>query len=125
MSAADQAARNVALVMAGVPASAQLDGYLVDLNGSIVPQVSVLTASGRSLGTAEDLRQDPDVTQGARRRGRAGRPGRTGAVLLPVAGGRGTAVVRASVTEADLRRGVSRPGRRSSRSGWCCSRSAG
>ncbi len=106
MSAADQAARNAALVITSVPNNAQLDGYLVDLNGSIAPQVSVLTPSGRSLGTADDLRQDPDVRraltgEGLRVTGEDG-----GAVLLPVTGENGTAVVRASVTEDDLRRGV-------------------
>jgi signal transduction histidine kinase len=106
MSAADQAARNVALVVS-TDSSTQLDGYLEDLNGSIVPQVAVLTPRGRSLGTTGDLARDPDV-----RRALTGEAIRVtgedgGAVLIPVADGEGgTAVVRASVTEADLRRGV-------------------
>jgi signal transduction histidine kinase len=105
MSAADQAARNVALVVS-TDSAPQIDGYLEDLNGSIVPRVAVLTPRGRSLGTTDDLRQDPDVHLALT--GRAvrvtGEDG--GAVLIPVAVGGGTAVVRASVTEADLRRGV-------------------
>jgi signal transduction histidine kinase len=106
MSAADQAARNVALVVSTASSSAELDSYLEELNGSIVPQVSVLTPAGRTLGTTEDLRRDPDV-----RRALTGRALRVtgdegGAVLIPVAVRGGTAVVRASVTESDMRRGV-------------------
>jgi len=106
ISAADQAARNVALVISGTEHPRQLEGYLSDLNDSIVPHVAVLTPSGRSLGTTEDLRQDPDV-----RRALTGEALRVtdedgGAVLIPVAQGRGTAVVRASVTESELQRGV-------------------
>jgi signal transduction histidine kinase len=106
MSAADEAARNVALVVTGLPGDARLDRYLSDLNGSIAPQVTVLTADGHSLGTTQDLRQDPDVRraltgEGFRVTGTDG-----GAVLLPVAVRRGTVVVRAAVSEADLRRGV-------------------
>ena len=106
MSAADQAARNVALVVT-TDSHAQLRGYLADLNDSIVPQVAVLTPRGDSLGTTGDLRLDPDV-----RRALGGEAIRVtgedgGAVLIPVADGEGgTAVVRAQVTEADLRRGV-------------------
>ena len=106
MSAADQAARNVALAMAG-DSRTQLEGYLGDLNRSIVPQVSVLTESGRSLGTSEDLRQDPEVQRALDGESVRVQTGEGGAVLLPVAGSRGTAVVRATVTEADLGRGVS------------------
>jgi signal transduction histidine kinase len=105
MSAADQAARNVALVMAG-DSRTQLEGYLGDLNRSIVPQVSVLTAGGRSLGTSADLTQDPEVQRALDGESVRVQTGEGGAVLLPVAGSRGTAVVRATVTEADLGRGV-------------------
>ena len=106
MSAADQAARNVALVVSSTEGAAQLEGYLSDLNRSSVPQVAVLTPRGRSLGTTQDLRQDPEVRralggEGLRVTGNDG-----GAVLIPVAGPQGTSVVRASVTEADLQRGV-------------------
>jgi signal transduction histidine kinase len=106
MNAADQAARNVALVVTGLHGQQQLDGYLSDLNGSIVPQVTVLTAGGRSLGTTADLRQDPEVRRALTGEGFRVTGGEGGAVLLPIAVGRGTVVVRASVTEADLRRGV-------------------
>jgi signal transduction histidine kinase len=106
MSAADQAARNVALVVTGLHGGEQLDGYLSDLNGSIVPQVAVLTADGRTLGTTGDLRQDPDVRRALTGEGFRVIDDDGGAVLLPVAVGRGTVVVRATVSGADLRRGV-------------------
>jgi len=106
MSAADQAARNVALVMAGSTDQAQLEGYLGDLDRSIVPRVAVLTSGGRSLGTTTDLRQDPEVQRALDGESVRVQSGEGGAVLLPVAGSRGTAVVRATVTEADLARGV-------------------
>jgi signal transduction histidine kinase len=106
MSAADQAARNVALVVSGTERSAQLIAYLSDLDRSIAPQVAVLTPRGRSIGTTEDLRRDPVVRRALTGEGLrvVGEDG--GAVLIPVAGPRGTWVVRASVTEDDLRRGV-------------------
>jgi len=106
MSAADQAARNVALVMTTVPGNAQLDSYLADLNRSIVPQVSVLTPSGRSLGTTDDLSRNPDVRRALTGEGLRVTGDDSGAVLLPVTGEDGTAVVRATVTGADLQRGV-------------------
>lgn len=106
MSAADQAARNVALVVTTVPDRAQLAGYLADLNHSIVPQVAVLTPSGRTLGTTADLSQDPDVRRALTGEGLRVTGDDYGAVLLPVTGPHGTAVVRASVSGSDLQRGV-------------------
>ena len=106
MSAADQAARNVALVVSSTEGAAQLEGYLSDLNRSSVPQVAVLTPRGRSLGTTEDLRQDPEVRRALSGEGLRVTGNDGGAVLIPVAGPQGTSVVRASVTEADLQRGV-------------------
>ncbi len=106
MNAADQAARNVALAVSGIHGGAQLGGYLSDLNESSVPQVAVLTANGRSLGTDQDLRQDPDVRRALTGEGLRVTNAEGGAVLLPVDVSGGTLVVRASVSEADLRRGV-------------------
>ena len=71
MSAADQAARNVALVGDQPAERRQLDGSSVDLNRSIVPQVSVLTPAGRSSATAADLRRTPTYARALDRRGPA------------------------------------------------------
>ena len=106
MSAADQAARSAALVVSGTERSSLLIGYLADLNRSLVPQVAVLTPRGRSLGTTEDLRRDPDVRRALTGEGLRVTSEEGGAVLIPVTGPQGTFVVRASVTEDDLRRGV-------------------
>jgi len=106
MSAADQAARNVALVLAGSPERAQLEGYVDELNRSSGPEVAVLTPAGRSLGTAQNLRRDPLVRLALRGESVRTRTEDGGAVLVPVAGQDGTAVVRAVVTEDDLQRGV-------------------
>jgi len=106
MSAADQAARSAALVVSGTERSSLLIGYLADLNRSLVPQVAVLTPRGRSLGTTVDLRRDPDVRRALTGEGLRVTSEEGGAVLIPVTGPQGTFVVRASVTEDDLRRGV-------------------
>jgi signal transduction histidine kinase len=108
MSAADQSARNVALVVSSTRDVAGLRGYVDDLNRTAVPQVAVLTPQGRSIGTTGDLRRDPAVRraldgEALRFTDRTG-----GAVLIPVAGPRGTAVVEARVSTADLRHGVAR-----------------
>ncbi len=84
MNAADQAARNVALVVSTSTDVAGLEGYLTDLNGSSVPQVAVLTPGGRSLGTrgrpAPGPRRTPCArggggADGGRTRGRGRDPG--------------------------------------------------
>jgi signal transduction histidine kinase len=106
MSAADQAARNVALVVSSSPDFTQLEGYLSDLNGSNVPQVAVLTPRGRTLGADQDLRQDPGVRRALTGEGLRTVDGDGGEVLIPVDVAGGTAVVRARVTGADLRQGV-------------------
>jgi signal transduction histidine kinase len=108
MNAADQAARNVALVVSTSTAVAGLEGYLADLNGSSVPQVAVLTPGGRSLGTTDDLRRDPAVRRALTGEGVRTVDGHGGEVVIPVSLGRGTAVVRATVTPAQLHEGVAR-----------------
>ena len=106
MSAADQGARNVALVMARLTGDPQLRTYLSGLESSTSPHVAVLTAKGHSLGTTEDLRRDPQVQRALTGQGLRVVTEDGGAVLLPVEGPDGTSVVRATVSEDDLRRGV-------------------
>ena len=106
MSAADQAARNVALVMAGLNGDPQLGRYLASLGQGTTPSIAVLTTHGRSLGTTADLRSDPEVQRARQGEGFQVVTEDGGAVLLPVVTSNGTAVVRASVSEHDLRRGV-------------------
>jgi signal transduction histidine kinase len=106
MSAADQAARSAALVVAGSPSRARLVNYLDDSNNSSVPQVAVLTPRGESLGTHENLRRDPAVRRALKRESVRIQTEDAGAVLLPVEVRGGRAVVRAQVTEDDLQLGV-------------------
>lgn len=106
MAAADQEARNVALLVAAVPQGRQLADLISGLDDGADPTTSVLTASGRQIGPGPAMRDDPDVT-----RARAGEAFRVvgpdgGAVLLPVVVGSGTTVVRSTVGAATLRDGV-------------------
>lgn len=105
MSAADQDAGNVAVLVAGGVAERDVADVVESLNSGGGARVGVLTAAGRTIGDGL-VRRDPEV-----RRARAGE-GLTvvddegGRVLLPVVTGDGTAVVRARVAVEDLRAGV-------------------
>ncbi|MCX6401855.1 MAG: HAMP domain-containing sensor histidine kinase [Propionibacteriales bacterium] len=108
MAAADQEARNVAIIMAGLDDEQQLVDLLAGLDDSESPTTSVLTADGQQLGGGPSMTEDPDVA-----RARAGEAFRVvaddrGRVLLPVVVDSGTSVVRTVVDEDELRQGVSR-----------------
>lgn len=108
MAAADQEARNVAILVASLHDAPQLDQLVADLDRRGAPSTSVLTADGRVLGSDTDMRQDPEVRRAAAGEGFEVVDGRGGRVLLPVVLEDGTAVVRSSVGIDDLRRGVTR-----------------
>ena len=122
LAAADQEARNTAILVAGLSDDPQLASLLDALDQRSAPRTVVLLPGGRLLGedagsdegsgaeadgaSGAGLADDPDV-----RRARAGEAftttGPDGArVLLPVVVANGTAVVVTSVDEADLHRGV-------------------
>ena len=106
MAAADQEARNVAILVAGLHNDPQLDELVAGIDRRATPATQVLTSDGRELGTGPPLKGDPEV-----RRARAGEAftvidSRGGRVLLPVVVKDGTAVVRTTVTADELRRGV-------------------
>ncbi len=108
MAAADQEARNVAILVAGVRDDDQLAELVEGIDSRGTPMTGVLTADGRQLGGGADLAADPEV-----RRAREGEAftvvdDQGGRVLLPVIVRSGTAVVRSQVSPADLRRGVTR-----------------
>jgi signal transduction histidine kinase len=108
MAAADQQARNVAIVMAAVHDDAQRTQLINSIDATTTPTVGVLTSDGRQIGGGGDLATDPDV-----QRARSGQAftvvdSRGGRVLLPVIVDGDTYVVRSAVTEADLHRGVVR-----------------
>ena len=113
MAAADQEARNVAMEMAGRHRDAEeLAANVASIDARGAPQTGVLTADGTVLGDDPGLAEDPDVQRAATR-------GESFSVLDP-SGGRvlipmlmqqangdvGTAVVRSTVTPAELRQGV-------------------
>ena len=105
MSAADQDARNVAVLVAGGVAARDLADVVESLNSGGSTQVGVLTADGRTLG--EDVRRrDPEVRRARDGEGLTVVDDAGGRVLLPVVTADGTAVVRAGVSAEALRAGV-------------------
>ncbi len=106
MAAADQEARNVAILVASLHDDPQLSGLVADLDQRGTPSTSVLTADRRVLGSDTAMRQDPEVRRAAAGEGFEVVDSAGGRVLLPVVVESGTAVVRSSVTPADLHRGV-------------------
>ena len=108
MAAADQEARNVAILVATLPDGASLRGLVTELDRRGTPSTSVLTSDHRVIGSDPGMRRDPEVRRAAQGEGFQVVDGRGGRVLLPVVLPSGTAVVRSSVTPEDLRRGVAR-----------------
>jgi signal transduction histidine kinase len=106
MAAADQEARNVAILVATLHDDPQLAALVGDLDQRGVPSTSVLTADGRVIGSDTAMRRDPEVRRAAAGEGFQVVDSAGGRVLLPVVVESGTAVVRSSVTADDLRRGV-------------------
>lgn len=107
MAAADQEARNVAILVAGLHDDPQLEELVEGLDQRGAPSTSVATADGRVLGSGSgDLRDDPEVQRAAAGEGFRVLDSEGGRVLLPVVVEDGTAVVRSSVDEAELRSGV-------------------
>ena len=108
-AAADQEARNVAILVAQVNDRPQLRELVVDLDERAVPSTGVLTADGQWLGAGAAPAIDAEI-----RRARDGAAftvvdDRGGRVLLPVVDGSGAAaVVRSTVTTDDLHQGVTR-----------------
>lgn len=106
MAAADQEARSIAILVAGLHDDPQLEELIESIDRRGAPTTRVLMPGGRQLGSGPRLTLDDDV-----RRARDGEAftvvdDQGGRVLLPVLIEPGTTVVRTTVTEADLRRGV-------------------
>jgi len=104
MAAADQEARSVAILVAGLDGSPQLGSLVARIDRRNAPTTTVLTTDGRQLGSGPPMADDPDV-----RRALAGEAFTVvddsgGRVLVPVLVEDGTAVVRSTVSPADLRR---------------------
>lgn len=107
MAAADQEARNVAILVAGLAGDdAQLAELVAGIDGRGEPDTGVLTADGRHLGSGDDLADDPEVRRALQGEAFTVVDDRGGRVLLPVITEGGTAVVRSQVGPDDLRHGV-------------------
>lgn len=113
MAAADQEARNVAMEMAGRHSDPEeLAANVASIDARGAPHTGVLTADGTVLGDDPGLADDPDVQRAAAKgESFSVLDGSGGRVLIPMLmqqtnGDVGTAVVRSSVTRAELHQGV-------------------
>ena len=110
-AAADQEARNVAILVASLTDDPQLPGLVEDLDSRASPETAVLTAGGRVLGSdamsAAELAADQEVRRAMRTREAFTVVDGDGArVLIPVVVADGTDVIRTEVSSDLLRRGV-------------------
>lgn len=61
LAAADQEARNVAILVSGLTDEAQLAELVAGIDRRGTPSTQVLTAGGRQLGSGPDMTDDADV----------------------------------------------------------------
>lgn len=108
MSAADQQARNVAILLAAVQSDRRLLDLLDSLDTGSTTTTSVLTVRGRQLGGGPAMADDPDVLRALGGEGFRVVRDDEGRVLLPVVIGERTAVVRTTVAGEQLHDGVLR-----------------
>lgn len=110
MAAANEEARNIAVLVSGLHDSPSLPDLVLALDERSPAASTVLTASGATLGAeASDMATDPDVLR-ARDSGAAFTlTDDDGArIFVPVVTAAGTEVVRTTVPQAVLREGVTR-----------------
>jgi signal transduction histidine kinase len=108
MAAAEQEARNVAILVSQLQGAPSLPRLVADVDADTPAKTSLLTPDGSTLGTAaDDLVDDPDVRRAAKeRRAFTIMTAQGGKVLVPVVTESGTFVVRTSVPTSVLRSGV-------------------
>jgi signal transduction histidine kinase len=108
MAAAEQEARNVAILVSQLQGAASLPALVADVDADSPARTSLLAPDGTTLGaSAAGLGEDPDVRRAAAQ-GRAFTvvTGEGGKILVPVVTERGTFVVRTTVSPAVLHSGV-------------------
>jgi signal transduction histidine kinase len=107
MAAADQEARNVAILLTGLVGDRQLAEVVanIDRRGGVA-RTAVLTVDGRVIGTGQIDPDDPEVQRALDGNAFEEVDDAGGRVLLPVVTDEGTAVVRTSVSPDDLHEGV-------------------
>lgn len=110
MAAAEQEARNVAILVSQLHGAASLPALVKDVDADSPAQTSLLTPDGTTLGTAVDgLAEDPDVRRAvAEHQAFTVITAEGGKILVPVVTEIGTFVVRTTVTPTMLQRGVGR-----------------
>lgn len=106
MNAADQEARNIAILVARLHDHPTLADLVTDLDRRAEPSTDVLLEDGSQLGNGARMRRDADVRRARTGEGFAEVDDGGGRVLLPVITPRGTAVVRTSVDTDTLHAGV-------------------
>jgi len=106
MATADQEARNVAILVARLHDDPELAELVEDIDRRSTPSTDVLLASGKQLGSGPAMAGSLDVQRAADGEAFSHTDHEGGRVLLPVVLPDGTAVVRTTVSEDDLRRGV-------------------
>lgn len=105
-AAADQDARDAAILVAELPQDPRLASFIEDLNTRGPTRTSVLMPDGTVLGAAFAMAGDAEVTRAAAGSAYRVRDSQGLRILLPVVGPDGTAVVRAATSDAALRQGV-------------------
>lgn len=106
MAAADQEARSIAILVAGLHDDPELEELVESIDRRGAPTTRILMPGGRQLGSGPRLTLDADVLRARDGEAFTVVDDEGGRVLLPVLIEPGTTVVRTTVTEADLRRGV-------------------
>jgi signal transduction histidine kinase len=108
MAMADQEARNVAILVAGLDLDEDVRALVADLDEHSAPQTVVVTSEGEVIGGEASLTTDPEVTRAMGGQAFTVLDGDGGRVLLPVVTRDGTAVVRSRVSSEQLTAGVGR-----------------
>ena len=106
MAAADQEARNVAILVTGLVDDDQVAEVVEGIDAPGGAETAVLTVSGEVLGTGDIDPEDPEVERALDGEAFEVVDDSGGRVLLPVVTDEGTAVVRTSVAPGDLHAGV-------------------
>ncbi len=108
MAAADQEARNIAILVAGLHDDPHLSELIDDIDRRGFPTTVVVTSDGHQFGSGSISKRDPEIQRARQGEAFTVVDDAGGRVLLPVIVEEGTQVVRSSITPADLHQGVAR-----------------
>ncbi|MEZ5194380.1 MAG: HAMP domain-containing protein, partial [Nocardioides sp.] len=106
---ADQEARNIAILVARLHSSPEMASVIAEQDQGVEASTAVITTDKTVLGGPQTLAKDPEIRLAIRSQTSFTRTDATGfRVIIPVQVEEGTAVVRTSVTPAQLHQGVTR-----------------